>query len=611
MTGKAELGQNARTSVTQAAAEELRVGPETITVLMADTDLVPYDMGTFGSMTTPRMLPLVRRAAAAARETLVDLATKKWGVGRAELNATNGVVSGAGHSATYGELAAGQPMTQRISADVALTPTRDWKVMGTSLPKVDAVDFVTGKHEYTSDMHRRGMLFGKVVRPPSFHAELTSADTSQAEAMEGVKVVHMGDFLAVAAPTQRLARRALAAIKTTWDEKPQPSSKDLIQLLRGVSPTPSVAKGEKTFAQRYSCQYIAHVPLEPRAALAEWDGQKVTVYTGSQRPFGARDELVAALGLDTKHVRVIVPDTGSAYGGKHTGEAAVEAARIARAVGKPVKVIWTRQEEFTFAYFRPGGVADISSAVSKSGKLTGWTQDNYNSGPAAVETPYAVPGPRCEYHEAESPLRQASYRSLAACFNNFSRETHMDELAHELTVDPVAFRLQNLTNERLKAVLSMAADKFGWGNGARPSGRGIGIACGTEKGSFMATAVELAVEGSRVRLLRAVSAYDCGAIVNPDLLTNQVVGAVIQGIGGALFEEIDFANGRILNNLLSRYRVPRYSDIPVLETHLIDHRDIPSAGAGETPIICIAPAIGNAIFSATGQRLRDMPLRLR
>ncbi len=608
-TGKAEVGQNARTSITQAAAEELRVSPESITVTMADTDLVPYDMGTFGSRTTPTMIPQVRRAAAAARLALVQLASEKWHVDPASLHAEDGRLSGGSAFATYGELAKGQPLDKPISGDVVLTAPADWKVLGTSLKKVDGDGIVTGRHQFASDITRPGMLYAKVLRPPSYGATIASIDTSKAGAMPGVQFVRDGEFVGVAAPTLRGAQKALDAIEVTWREKPGPANADLPKLLKTADP-PTTATGERAFKGAYSCAYIAHVPLEPRAALADWDGQKMTVYTGTQRPFAVKDEVANATGLPARQVRLIVPDTGSGYGGKHTGEAAVETARIAKATGKPVKLVWTRREEMTWAYFRPAGIVEISSGCAMDGKLTAWTHDNYNSGPSAIDTPYAVTDKRTQFHEGNSPLRQGSYRSLAACFNTFARETHMDELAHGFGQDPLAFRLKNITEPRLKAVLEAAGEKFGWGKSKAPSGHGFGIACGTEKGSYVAVAVEAAVTGKEVRLIRAVIAYECGAILNPDLLKNQVVGALIMGIGGALFESVEFGDGKIVNSRLSAYRVPRYRDLPEIECVLLDRKDLPSVGAGETPIIGIAPAIGNAIFNATGTRLRSMPMKL-
>jgi isoquinoline 1-oxidoreductase len=565
-TGKVEVGQNARTSLTQAAAEELRVPTSQISIVMGDTDLTPFDMGTFGSRTTPTMVPQVRQAAAEAREVLVQRAAKLWNLEVGVPKAEDGRVTASGKSAGYGELAKGGPLDQVIDPKVALSLPSDWRILGRSERKVAADDFVTGTHKYSSDLSRPGMLHALVLRQPSFGAHLISVDTTEALIKDEVRIVKDGDFVAVAAPSLRLARRALGRVKASWQELPADSSTELEHVIRGsdrITPV-IVAPPGKSLQATYSCAYIAHVPLEPRAALAEWDGNKMTIHTGTQRPFGVKEEVVNALGLEPEQVRVIVPDTGSGYGGKHSGEAAVEAAKVAKAVGKPVKIVWTRPEEFTWAYFRPAGVAELSSGISAQGSLLGWQHDNFNAGPPGLETPYEVQNPRTAFHEAAGPLRQGSYRALASTFNNFARENHMDELAVLAGLDPLEFRFHNLRNDRLKAVLQSVADRFGWGR-KPPADRA-------------------------------------------DHLLNQVNGAIIMGLGGALFEAVHFKNGRIQNAHLSGYRVPRYGDIPALDTHLIDRKDLPPAGAGECPIIAIAPAIGNALFAATGERRRAMPL---
>jgi nicotinate dehydrogenase subunit B len=275
-----------------------------------------------------------------------------------------------------------------------------------------------------------------------------------------------------------------------------------------------------------------------------------------------------------------------------------------------VKLVWTRQEEFTWAYFRPAGVIEVSAGVKKDGTLTAWDFHNYNSGASAIRSPYAVPNQRSEFHGSKSPLKQGSYRALASTANTFARETAMDELAHLVKMDPLEFRLKNLKEARISAVLEAAAKQFGWGKAKSSADRGFGIACGTEKGSFVATCAEVAIDRptGNVRVVRAVTAFECGAVVNPEHLKNQIEGAVVMGLGGALFEAITFENGMITNPHLADYRVPRFADLPKLETVLVNRKDIPSLGAGETPIIGIAPAIGNAIFAATQIRLRSMPM---
>lgn len=634
-TGKVEVGQDIRTSLAQVVAEELRVPVSSIRLVMGDTDLTPYDAGTFGSRTTPAMAPQLRRAAAAARELLLDLAAAQMGVERGALVASAGRVSHeAGKSSrSYGELTKGQKLMQTIGERVSLTPVEEWKIAGRSALKVNGRDIVTGKHRYTSDIKLPGMLYGRVLRPASFSATLVSADLEKAKSRPGVTAVRDGDFIGVAAPSQDEAARALEAIRAEWKPSSHPAdnlaSSGLYEYLkrpdesrgsgRGSDFTRgSIAEGMAAAAEKhasvYTIAYIAHAPLEPRAAVAEWKDDRLTVWTGTQRPFGVRSELASALRIPEDRIRVIVPDTGSGYGGKHTGEAAIEAARLAKAAGKPVKLVWTREEEFTWAYFRPAGVIEVKSGVTRDGRITAWEFDNYNSGSAGIRPVYDIAHQRIAFHPVRSPLRQGSYRALASTANHFAREVHLDEIAASLKIDPLDLRLKNLEDKRLRAVLEAAAKAFGWGKSragaGSGSGIGYGIAGGFEKGGYVANCVEVEVDraSGRVRLLRVVTAFECGAIINPDGLKNQVEGSIIQGLGGALFEAVEFGQGKIMNPRFSRYRVPRFSDVPRLETVLVDRRDLPSAGAGECPIVALAPAVSNAIFAATGVRLRSLPL---
>jgi nicotinate dehydrogenase subunit B len=626
-TGKVEVGQNIRTSLSQAIAEELRVPLKSIQLVMGDTQLVPFDMGTFGSRTTPVMNLQLRRVSAAARDALIALAAKQWNADPAHLNAAAGkILDPASHrSATYSELVKGQQITQILPAEDPLIPAAQWKVAGQPIPKVDGRDFVTGKHRYPYDQKLPDMLYGKVVRPASFGATLVSADTQEAERMPGVTVVRDGNFLAVAAPTSALAAKAAAAIRAEWKSEPQPSNKELFQYLKknelpreGHDDNSRYETGnvdqifsssEHRLTSSYDIHYVAHAPLEPRAALAQWNGDQLTVWTGTQRPFGVRGELATAFHLPEEKARVLMPDTGSGYGGKHTGDAALEAARLARAAKRPVKVTWTREEEFTWAYFRPAGVIEIRSAADPDGKITAWEFHNYNSGTAGFRTYYDIPNQRIAFHEVNAPLRQGSYRGLAATANHFAREVHMDEIAASLKIDPLEFRLKNLKDERLRAVFEEGGKQFGW-NKPRAANHGFGVGGGYEKLGYVATFVEVALTPStkEIKIERVLTAFDCGAVVNPDGLRNQLVGANIMGLGGAIFEAIEFENGRIVSDRFSKYRVPRFRDVPPMETLLLDRKDLPSVGAGEAPIVGIAPALANAIFAVTQIRLRTLPM---
>jgi isoquinoline 1-oxidoreductase len=635
-TGKVEVGQNIRTSLAQVVAEELRVPLDRVHMVMGDTQLTPDDGGTSGSSTTPNTSPQLRRAAATAREVLLDLAAEHWKADRATLIAADGKVMNpaAKQSLTYGQLTKGQKLAKTIPENPPLTPPDQWKIIGHPVKKADGRAYITGKHKYTSDVKLPGMLFGKVLRPAAFDAQLTSLDTAKAEAMEGVTVVHDGNFVGVAAPTDFAASKAVAAMRADWKTTEQVSSAQLFEHLKktagqgggggrgkgssqsgngpasGNSSPPDLSSAGVKLQQTYTVAYIAHAPLEPRAAVAQWEGDKLTVWTGTQQPRRVRSELAQTFHLSEENVRVLVPDTGSGYGGKHTGEAAVEAARLAKATKRPVKLVWTREEEFTWAYFRPAGVIEVAAGATKDGKLTVWDFHNYNSGGSAIGTQYDVANRRTEFHGARYPLRQGSYRALASTANVFARETAMDELAHALKMEPLEFRLKNLKDERLRAVFEAAAKAFGWGKSKPAPGHGFGIGGGFEKNSYVATCAEVSVDraSGAVKVVRAVSAFECGAVINPDQLKNQCEGALVQGLGGALFEAIDFKDGRILNPHFADYRVPRFSDTPEIEVVLLDRKDLRSVGAGETPIVGIAPAVGNAIFAATGVRLRSLPM---
>ncbi len=635
LAGKVEGGQGARTELSQAAAEELGVPVSRVQMILADTDMVPDDGMTAGSGSTPRTVPAVRRGAATARKLLIDFACAQWNVEPAAVVIRDGrAVHARSHrSLGYADLAksaeGAKLFEQAIPADVEVTPVKEWKVMGTPAARPNGREIVTGAHQYPSDITRPGMLYGKILRPPAYDAKLVSIDLASAKAMANVIAVRDdqdNQFVGVAAPNSLRARQALAAISGTakWETQPsgtQPSSKELFAYLRqnaegGVPQNPFANQlaGTKTLRRSYHVPYIQHAPLEPRAAVAEWSSDRLTVWTGSQNPFGVRSELARAFHMPEDRVRVVIPDFGAAFGGKHTGECAVEAARLARAAGKPVSLRWTREEEFTWAYFRPAGVIEAEASLDAQGKIATWHFININSGPNAVDTPYAIGKTDCRFVPSKPPLRHGSYRGLAATANNFAREVLMDELAALAGADPLAFRLAHLDNPRLRAVLDTAAKQFRWQEraGRKDANTAVGLACGTEKGSYVAACVEVEIDREQhtLKVLHICEAFECGAIVNPANLLSQVQGAIIMGLGAALREEMQFENGEILNASFGEYLVPRLDDVPELDIHLVNRPDLPAAGAGETPIIAIAPAIANAVFRATGARVQALPVRI-
>ncbi|NQT81667.1 xanthine dehydrogenase family protein molybdopterin-binding subunit [bacterium] len=638
MTGKVEIGQGSRAQLTQAAAEELRVSVDQIRLVMADTALVPNDGTTAGSRTTPSTVPAVRRGAATARELLTEMACERWKVDRGTVKVREGAIvhPATGRKITYAALAGAKDIAKvyeaAIPRDVEVTPVSEWEVLGTSVPRPNRRDLVTGAHRFPSDIVRPRMLYGKILRPPSYGATLSAIDLSEAKAMDGVVVVRDGNFVGCAAPTSFRAAQAVQAIAKTasWKAAPHPSSKELFSYLKNHarsggggrrgsrggangSVEDALEKASKVLREVYGISYIQHAPMEPRAAVAEWNDGTLAVWTGSQAPNRVHSQLAQAFGIESGRVRVIIPDMGGGFGGKHTGEVAVEAARLAKGAGRPVSLRWSREEEFIWAYFRPAGVIEIQAGLDANGLTVAWDFTNINSGGAAIASPYEIRNKRTQFLRSDPPLRQGSYRCLAATANNFARESFMDELAAAAGADPLAFRLAHIENARLRAVLETAAKRFRFSERKGKNGQdvGVGLACGTEKGSYVAACVEVSVDRKRgsIDVRRVCEVFECGAIQNPDNLRSQVEGCIIMGLGGALTEEIQFENGKVLNPSFRQYQVPRFADVPELDIHLLDRPDLPSAGGGETPIIAIAPAIANAVFEATGIRIRCMPIR--
>jgi isoquinoline 1-oxidoreductase len=591
-TGKVDVGQDNCTALRLLVAEGLKVPLASVRLAMGDTDLCPYDMGTFGSRSMPDAGSALAKVAAFARSVL--------------------------------PAAAGERRLELVTGDPDVTRPSDWRVAGKAHVPEGMLDAVTGSRRFVSDLTMPGLRHGAVLRPPVLGATLLDIDASGLADFAGAQLVRTHKLTGVVADSLARARLALASLKVEWELPDAPSRGDLEAFLRShpVSesggwaqashdeqgdPDAVLAASEIRIQATYATAYIAPAALETRAALAVWDDERLMVWVGTQTPFATRAQVAAELDVPEERVRVIVPPTGGGFGGKHGGGVALEAAVLAREVGAPVKVAWSRHEEFTAGTLRPAAVIDVDASVASDGKLTAWTFTNINSGSAAIGIPYEVANRRLEYRPSASPLLQASYRALAATANNFARESHIDELVHRLGMDPVEFRVRNLDDARLVSVLTSAAERFGWRSWA---GAGQGIALGLEKGGRVATAVQVAEFEGRLEVVRIVTAYECGAVVNPRTVINQIEGATIMALGGALFEAIEFTSGLITNGSFSDYRVPRFSDVPPIDVVLLDRPDLASAGAGETPMICVAPAIANAVYDLTGRRLRSLPLDL-
>lgn len=625
LTGKVEIGQGARTLLTQAAAEELRLPVSAISLRMGDTEVCPDDGGTWASLTAPQTVPAVRLAAAFARQLFLEIAAARWGQPLSAVRNNERGVYWESEQLSYFALAA---MADGASnpGEVALTEPGEWKTLGRSVPAIDGRAMVTGSKRYTSDLKVPDMLHGLMVRGPHYKGKLATL-RGEPRLPEGTRMIRDGDFLGVVGPSPELAKEAASRIRAIWrgdtllpearlheefletarEPVAQPGARYPGLITRG-DPLNAYWSAARRLESKCSLAYIAHVPLEPRSAIAEWKEGTVTIHYGCQAPFMVRQEVAEAMQVPESAVRIVSYDTGSGFGGKQRGEIAVEVARLARDAGKPVKLSWNREEEFTASYFRPAGYLEVRSGASAEGRLQAWEFHNYNSGASGIACHYDIPHAWCGYHPARSPLRQGSYRSLAAVANTFARELHMAEWASILKEDPVAFRLRHTADARLREAIERGAEAFGWGRAVRMAGTAQGMACNLEKDARFALFVEIQVLGKEITIRRALMAFDAGAALNPDNLRNQIQGAVVQGIGGALFERVDYADTRIRNARLSRYKVPRFTDVPDVEVLLIDRREVAAAGAGEAPITVVAPAIAEAIHRGTGLWVRDLPL---
>ena len=630
LTGKVELGQGVITSLAQMAAEELDVSLESVDMVMGDTALCPWDMGTFGSMTTRFFGPALRGAAAEARGVLVELASEHLQIPKERLITENGMVydkNQRGKSVSYAQLAKGKVIERHLPAKPDLQTAQEFTVIGSPVLRRDAVEKVTGKAEFAGDIRLSDMLYARILRPPAHGAKLISADTSEAEKIEGVRLIRQGELIAVLHRNPDEAEKALAKISVRFD-KPETHVDDKTifkHLLENAPDRDIVDQGgdlekgagiaDQVLEATYLNSYVAHAPIETHTALAKIEGDKATVWVSTQAPFRIKDQVAEAIGLPDENVRVITPYVGSGFGGKTAGRQAVEAAQLAKIAGKPVQVAWSRAEEFFYDTFRPAAVVTIRSGFSKSGNIVLWDYNVYFAGERGSQQFYDIPHHRTAASGGWSgrgahPFGTGPWRAPANNTNTFARESQIDMMASKAGVDPLEFRLMNLKDERMLRVLKAAAEKFGWTPAKAPSGRGFGIACGMDSGTYVASMAEVDVDKSsgQVQVKRIVCAQDMGLVINPQGAKLQVEGCITMGLGYALTEEIHFKGGEIFDLNFDSYELPRFSWVPEIETVLIDAKDSPAQGGGEPAIINMGGLIANAIFDAAGARLFQLPM---
>ncbi|MCK5066382.1 MAG: xanthine dehydrogenase family protein molybdopterin-binding subunit [Bacteroidales bacterium] len=630
--GKIEMGQGPITSLPQQVADELDVSIESIKMVMGDTETCSYDPGTWGSMTTRSYSNFLRAACAEARAVLIQLAGEHLKISPENLKVKNGMVFDASNpekKVDYGWLTKGQRIERSMDEKPEVKDHTQFKYVGQSRLHADARIKVSGEAQYTADIPMPGRVYAKILRPPSHQVELLSVDYSETEKMEGVEVVRDGDLIAVLHELPDVAERALSTIKAeyTSDEKEVDDKTIFDYLLNAPAETEErekagdLGEGEEQadfiIESEFYDGYKAHAPIEPHTAMAKWEGEKVTIWASVQSPFlMAQDALARELGLELENVRVIAPFLGGGFGGKIYNPQVPEVAKIARLAKKPVLLAYTREEEFFMDYFRTAAVIQIRSGITKKGMITMWDYQHYFVESRGSDTIYNVPNKLTTgYSEKRGspihPFSTGAWRAPGNNTNTFARESHIDMMAAKVGVDPVEFRLRNLTDEKMIAVIEALKEKFGYSYMKGPSGRGIGIACGTDAGTWVAVMIEVKVdtETGEVQPIRAVVSQDMGMCVNPQGATLQVEGCVTMGMGYALSEDVEFKGGDVLTSNFDTYQLPLFSQVPeVIDTVILDRQDQPPQGGGEPAIICMGGAIANAIYDACGARVYQMPM---
>ncbi len=684
-TGKVDLGTGIETALAQIAADELDVPFERVHMTMGDTAKTVDQGRTAGSQTMPRAGTQLRQACAAARQELLKLASARLQVPTEGLAISDGVVRAAGDpskKASYGELIGGRRFDVRITAhgiqgamqvapEVRPKDYQAYKIVGTSVPRVDLPRKLTASFQYTPDVKVEGMLHGRVVRPPAVISQPAGIDETSIRHIPGVvKVVREGSFVGVVAETEWAAIRAAKALKVAWaaPETKMPATPEAVdEYLKNTKPFKEMVMAEKgnvetafagaarSFEATYRWPFQLHGMLLPSCALADVRGDRVTIWTGSQGPFTTRDRVASLLGLPKKNVDVRFAEGSGCYGRLTSDDAAEDAALLSRAVGKPVRVQWMREDEHGWEPKGPQQLMTMRAAVDGPGNVTAfeflartfpWTEaqgtpqlgerqiGHKNTAPlpgspvgsGASAPDYDFPNQKIvgSYtdwpQDNPTPLRTNPLRSPGEPGGFFASECFMDEIAAGLGLDALEFRLRHLSgkdSQRVAEALQAAAKKAGWqarpspapnSSGARAAGRGI-AAC-TRQGTVVAAVAEVEVDkaSGQVSVPRIVVAHDCGLIVNPDGLRFQIEGNVIQGVSRTLFEEVQWDELRQKNLDWRSYPVITFRHVPEVEIELINRPELSYLGAGEPTIGPVPAAIANAVFDAVGARLRLAPL---
>lgn len=631
-TGKIEMGQGIVTSLAQMLADELDVAFDSVDMVMGDTELCPYDSGTYGSLTTRVFGPALRQAGAEARAVLVGLASKQLGVPADKLDIEEGEIYEAGNPAnriSYSELTRGKRIEHFVKGDVSPKKPAEFDLMNRPMRRADSIQKVTGKAQYAGDIRLPDMLYARLLRPVAHGAKIISVDTSEAEKITGVTVVREGDMVAVLHERWDIADAALRTIKARYDTPAaKVNTESIFDHLLEVAPTAttlqqggSLNTGEKQstaiIESTYLDGYVAHAPMEPHTATVEFKNGRATVWPSSQTPFPAQQEAARTLGIPADRVRVISPFLGGGFGGKTRNLQVIEAARLAKITGRPVQVAWSREDEFFDDSFRPAAVVKLRSGINSHKQISFWEYHVYFAGDRGAEQFYTIPHHRTFSHggiwgvrDGVHPFAVGAWRAPANNTNTFARESQIDIMAAEAGIDPLEFRRRHLNDSPIARVMNGAAKQFGWEKYSQQKGVGRGLACGVDAGTWVATIAEVEVDSStgNVDVRRVVCAQDMGLCVNPEGATIQMEGCITMGLGYALTEEIYFEGGEILDRNFDTYEIPKFSWLPKIETVIIENTSAAPQGGGEPAIVTMGAALANAIYDACGARVYRLPM---
>ena len=630
-TGKVELGQGNTTALAQMLADELDVTFESIDMIMGDTDICPYDGGTYGSRSIKYFGPPLRAAGAEARAVLIELAAEYLKLPKDRLTTKEGIIfdrTKNENQVTYAQLAKGKIIERNLEQKTDIKAVSELNIIGKSVLRVDFSEKVTGKAKFAGDIRRPGMLYAKILRPPAHGAELRSIDTSAAEKIDGVQIIQDNDLIAALHEHPDIAEKALSEIKAQFDiPEAKVDDNTIFEHLLNVAGDGDVVanggnlqNGEKlsstVFEGTYLNSYVAHSPIETHTATIIIEGNKATVWASTQSPFRVKDQVARAIDLPSENVHVITPYVGGGFGGKTGGSQTLEAARLARLTGKPVQVAWSREEEFFNDTFRPAAVVKIKSGTTDSGNIVLWDYNVYYAGERGSQQFYNIPHHRTIVTggwgggRGTHPFPTGAWRAPAVNTNTFARESHIDIMASKAGIDPFEFRMKNLSDKRMMRVLEAAAEKFGWTPKKAPSGRGWGIVCVDYLNTYVAAAAEVEVDkkNGSVQVKRVVCAQDTGLVINPEGVKIQIEGCITMGLGYALTEEMHFKGGEIFDLNFDTYEIARFSWLPKIETVLVDNPELAPQGCGEPAITCMGGVIANAIYDATGARLFQLPM---